>query len=148
MPVPAKLPLAAAFALGACLAAPATAASAAPVEVTVTNVHSDKGHVRVDVCTAAQFLGDCAYSGQAPAFRGEVIVNLGDLPPGEYAVQAYQDENDDHEVNRNRFGIPTEGFGFSHDASFSLGPPKFLHARFVVGDGEVRLRVRLHYLPH
>ena len=132
--------------LGCALAA--GAASAAPLEVVVQNVRSMKGHVRVDVCREDQFLGDCAISGESPARPGDTTVFFPDVPAGAYAIQAYQDENDDHEVNRNRFGIPTEGFGFSHDASFSLGPPKFRHARFEVGDGAARLKVKLHYLPH
>ncbi len=124
-------------------------AHAAPLQVTVTNVRGMRGHVRVDLCTAQAFLGDCAYSAEGlPTPGGETTVFFPDVPAGEYAIQAYLDENDDHEVNRNHFGIPTEGFGFSHDASFSLGPPKFKHARFTVNDGGTSVRVKLHYLPH
>ena len=124
-------------------------AHAAPLQVTVSNVHSMKGHVRVDLCTAQTFLGDCVLSAASPpAPGGETTVFFPDVPPGEYAIQAYQDENDDHEVNRNRFGIPTEGFGFSHDAAFSLGPPKWKHARFSIDDRGASVRVKLHYLPH
>ena len=141
--------IAAALAAALTAAAGVAQAHAAPLQVTVTNVHGMRGHVRVDLCTSQTFLGDCAYSAEAaPAPGGQTTVFFPDVPPGEYAIQAYQDENDDHEVNRNRFGIPTEGFGFSHDAAFSLGPPKFKHARFVVNDSGTSVQVKLHYLPH
>ena len=123
-------------------------ARAADLAVAVDNVKSARGHVRVDVCTEATFLGDCAHSGEAVAVPGRTVVYVYGVPPGDYAIQAYQDENDDHEVNRNHFGIPTEGFGFSHDASFSVGPPKFRHAHFTVDEHGASVRVKLHYLPH
>ena len=133
----------------ALLLVPAAAqARNANVAVAVDNVKSTRGHVRVDLCTAQTFLGDCPYSGEAASTPGRTVVYLYDVPPGDYAIQAYQDENDDREVNRNHFGIPTEGFGFSHDASFSVGPPKFKHARFTVDDHGASVRVKLHYLPH
>lgn len=49
------------------------------------------------------------------------------LPP-QFAVAAYHDENDDQELTLNRFGIPTERYGFSREARGLAGPPKFEEA--------------------
>jgi uncharacterized protein (DUF2141 family) len=48
--------------------------------------------------------------------------------PASIAVAAYHDENDDGELNRNRFGIPTERYGFSRNARALTGPPSFKQA--------------------
>jgi uncharacterized protein (DUF2141 family) len=52
------------------------------------------------------------------------------VPPGEYAAQAFLDENGNGEVDRGLFGIPKEGVGFSRDARIRLSPPKWRDAVF------------------
>lgn len=42
-----------------------------------------------------------------------------------FAIAAYHDVNDDSQLNRNVFGVPTERYGFSNDARGKLGPPTF-----------------------
>ena len=65
-----------------------------------------------------------------------------DVPPGEYAVGAAHDENDNGKIDTGIFGIPTEGLGVSNNP-FSLGPPSFESAKFRVGTEPVRLVIRL-----
>jgi len=48
-----------------------------------------------------------------------------DALPQEFAVAAYHDENSDQELTLNRFGIPTERYGFSREARGLTGPPRF-----------------------
>jgi hypothetical protein len=43
--------------------------------------------------------------------------------PGYYAVALFHDENDDHHLNTNALGIPTEGYGFSNNPTLYFGPP-------------------------
>lgn len=122
------------------------AVSAAPLRVTVENVRNDKGHVLVAVCTPAEFLKPhCSYSGSAPARAGAVTVEVRGVPPGTYAVQAFQDENDNHRIDRNFLGIPTEGIGFSNDARFNFGPPGFRAAQITVGPEGGAIVIRLRY---
>ncbi len=128
-------------------AQPAPRADTAPVtlQVTVTNVRNDHGHVRVAVCPRASFLQpSCAWHAAAPAHAGSVVVTVPGLPPGVYAVQSYLDENDDGTINRGLLGLPTEGIGFSNDAPMRFGPPSFDDAAVRLGpaDGAVSLRLR------
>jgi uncharacterized protein (DUF2141 family) len=99
----------------------------APLEITVENVRNAKGHVHVDVCTKDTFMSeeDCAVSAVVPATPGRTVVVIPRLPAGRYAVQAYQDENDNGHVDRNKLGIPTESVGFSRDPVLILGPPRW-----------------------
>jgi len=120
-------------------------ARAATLEVVVANVRNAKGHVRVAACTPQNFLKEfCQYNGNAAARAGETVVRL-EVPPGTWAVQAYLDENDNEQVDRNFVGIPTEGLGFSNDAPFRFGPPSYGDAAFQLGTGGGRIRLSLRY---
>ena len=115
------------------------------LQVDVTNVRNDRGHIRVAVCPRADFLKPrCAWHAAAPARAGSVTVSVPGLPPGVYAVQCHHDENDDGKINRTLLGMPTEGIGFSRDAPMRFGPPSFDDAAIRLGpaDGTVSLRLR------
>lgn len=47
------------------------------------------------------------------------------LPPGNYAIAAIHDENENHKLDRNFFHIPTEGFGFANNPHVVLSAPSF-----------------------
>jgi uncharacterized protein (DUF2141 family) len=143
--------------LAASLAAPAARAQSADdaaagrsnvLRVTVAGVSSSRGHVRVDVCSRTEFLGECRYSGSAPAQPGATIVEVRDLPPGVYAVQAYDDRNDNQKVDRNLIGLPTEGVGFSNNAPVPFSGPSFKAAAFAYRGGEQSISLRLRrFIP-
>jgi len=134
--------------MGDAAAQPAPRADTAPVtlQVTVTNVRNDHGHVRVAVCPRASFLQpNCAWHAAAPAHVGSVVVTVPGLPPGVYAVQSYLDENDDGKINRGLLGLPTEGIGFSNDAPMRFGPPSFDDAAIRLGPAGRAVSLRLRY---
>ncbi len=119
-------------------------ASAATIEVRVTNVTGGKGTIHVAVCGRARFPKQCAYTASVPPQAGETVVALRDVPAGTWAVLAYQDENGNKELDRNFLGIPTENYGFSRDAVGRFGPPEFDDAAIDVKDGTTVAPVRLH----
>ncbi len=47
-----------------------------------------------------------------------------------YAISAIHDENGNRQLDRSLIGVPTEGFGFSHNPRILFGPPSFAKARF------------------
>jgi uncharacterized protein (DUF2141 family) len=148
-----RTPLALALTLGLLFPAAQAAADSAPMpqmmshdlRIQVAGVKSAEGHVRVDVCVASEFLKDCRYSGAARATPGVTTVLVRDVPPGVYAVQAYQDRNDNHEVDRNVLGLPTEGVGFSNDAPIRLRAPTFKSAAFDYEGGEQTISLKLKH---
>jgi uncharacterized protein (DUF2141 family) len=119
-----------------------SAASAATVEVKVAGVTA-KGKVNVAVCDKERFLKQCAYSASAPAQAGETTVLVKGVPPGTWAVVAYQDENTNGELDTNLLGIPKEAYGFSRDARSKFGPPGFDDAAIEVGEAPATVNVRL-----
>ena len=50
------------------------------------------------------------------------------LPPGNYALASYHDENANGELDKTFIGWPDEGLGFSNGAWIKLGPPSFEEA--------------------
>jgi uncharacterized protein (DUF2141 family) len=115
------------------------------LRIAVGGVNTTRGHIRVDVCPVDDFLKDCRYGGVAPATPGVTVVVVKDLPPGTYAAQAYQDGNDNHSVDRNILGLPTEGVGFSNNAPIRLHPPSFGAAAFNYAGGEQTISFKLHH---
>jgi len=131
--------------LGAVLSCLAMPAFSATVEVHVTGVDAGKGSVKVAVCDQARFLKQCLYSGSAPARAGDNTIAVRDVPAGNWAVLAYQDANENGELDRNFIGIPSENYGFSRDARGKFGPPSFEDAAIAVdGDGATVANVKLH----
>ena len=60
-----------------------------------------------------------------PATSGISKVLLEDLPPGEYAIAIFHDENGNEELDTNWLGIPREPLGFSRARMKTFGPPGF-----------------------
>lgn len=119
-------------------------AAAATVEVRVSGVTAGKGKVNVALCDKERFLKQCGYSGSAPARAAETVVTLKDIPAGTWAVLAYQDENENNELDRNFIGIPKENYGFSRNARGKFGPPGFEDAAIEVKDGTTVTPVKLN----
>ena len=109
----------------------AVASVTGSLSVEVGNVRNAKGTVHVDLCPRDSFLGEgCPYSGDAPAHAGTVTVVIAGVPAGQYAAQAFHDENRNRDIDRAIFGIPKEGVGFSRDARIRFSPPKWDDAVF------------------
>lgn len=122
-------------------------AHAAMVQIAVTGVTEARGHVRVELCTKDTFLtNDCPYQGQAPAVVGSTLVTVADVPPGQYAVQAFHDVTDQGVVHQNVLGIPKESIGFSNDAPLRLRGPRFRDAAFFVGHEAQSITLKLRRL--
>jgi uncharacterized protein (DUF2141 family) len=121
-------------------------ARASTLLVTVTGVRNSHGHVRVAICSKAEFLQPhCTYTGKAPAATGDVLVTVENVPPGTYAAQAFHDEDDTGRIERTFLGLPEKGMGFSNNARMFFGPPRFSAASFVVSAETVRIAFSLRY---
>jgi uncharacterized protein (DUF2141 family) len=120
----------------------ASLAGAATINVTVTEVVG-KGKVSVAVCDRAHFLKQCVYSASVPSKAGSVTVAVKDIPAGTWAVLAYEDANDNGELDR-MLGIPKEDWGMSRDAKARFGPPSFEDAAIEVKDEPVAISIKLH----
>lgn len=67
------------------------------------------------------------------------------VPPGNYAIAIYHDENADRKFNRTIVGLPAEGFGFSNNPETKVGLPPLSAARFATGPGEKIVSIQTRY---
>ena len=115
----------------------AASLQAAPLTITVTNVAGDTGSVVVRIYDGADnWLSERGWRTRkivAAAERaGDAITITLDLPPGEYAVLAFHDANDDGKLPRNFLGRFGEPAGASNGAHSWLGAPDWKEARFTL----------------
>lgn len=116
------------------------------LQVVVTGIQSSKGKILVAVCTEREFLGQhCSWNGKTRASPGSVTVTL-EVPPGTYAVQAFQDEDGNGSVTMNALGMPTEAFGFSNNPTIRFAAPRWNEAAFRLGPMGGRIQVNLRKL--
>ena len=124
-----------------------TTAWSANLTITIAGLPNAKGHVRIGVCTRAQFLTErCSYHAIVSAKVGTITTTIQDVAPGAYAIAAYQDETDLGRMRRNLFGIPQNAAGFSRDPKIGYGPPSFSECALKVGarDAAVTVTLRSH----
>jgi uncharacterized protein (DUF2141 family) len=67
------------------------------------------------------------------------------IPPRTYALAVIHDENSNGKLDTNLLGIPTEGYGFSNDATALLGTPSFSDASFYYNEQSLDMTITLHY---
>lgn len=68
------------------------------------------------------------------------------LPPGEYAVIVFHDENDNGLLDTGILGAPVEGYGFSNNAEGFLSAPSWRAAGVRIGDSDrKRIDISLIY---
>lgn len=108
--------------------------------VTITNLKEDTGVVRLaiyDKSSAFPDKADQAYDKAIAEIKnGKATIVFKNVKPGKYAISAFHDANNDGIINKNAFGIPKEGYGFSNDAMGSFGPPSFSAASFEVSESK------------
>ena len=78
--------------------------------------------------------------------RHRGVCRFEDVAPGEYAIAVFHDENGNDDLDRNVFGIPSEGTGASNDAHNMFGPPSYDDARFQLPDATLhRETIHIRY---
>lgn len=86
--------------------------------------------------------GDSVFIGKIlPIINREVIISIDALEYGNYAIKVFHDENGNGELDSNILGIPTEGYGFSNNASAWFGPPSWEKAKFLIDQKEITLDI-------
>jgi uncharacterized protein (DUF2141 family) len=81
-----------------------------------------------------------------PIANGAATLTFGDLKPGKYAVTAFHDANSDGKMNKNSFGMPEEGFGFSNNPEIGFSAPSFSETEFQVSNTKAVVPIKLRYL--
>ena len=123
---------------------------AADLAIEVRGVRSADGRVYVAVHGPESQATFPSGDGDVAQFReyarvGVIRLVARDLPPGQYAVNAFHDENGNGELDTNLVGIPAEGYGFANDPVARFGPPDFEAAAVTVDEGSKLAVLTLTY---
>lgn len=104
------------------------------VDIEVVGLRSTKGNIEACVWHGPEhFLAAkaCATYGRVVVAPAGPTVSLKlDLKPGEYAVSLFHDANANGKLDKNLFGMPTEGFGFSRNPVIAFSQPSYAATRF------------------
>jgi len=113
----------------AIMACSATALCQTKLQVTVTNIKGAKGDIIVGIFDSDEkFLKEPLEGRMAKANGDSITVVFENLKPGKYAVSVLHDANKNKDLDKNKLGIPKEGFGFSNNVTGAIGPPSFERA--------------------
>lgn len=74
---------------------------------------------------------------------GTLKINLGNLPPGRYALSCFHDLNGNGRLDTNWLGIPSEPYGFSNNARPQFRAPKWGEAAFDLNGAGGTISVKL-----
>ena len=108
--------------------------------VKVKNLRSNKGNMAFALLDENK---EVVEGGRSVVRNRAASYTFKNLENKHYALQAFHDENNNKEIDKNRIGIPLEGFGFSNDAFGPFGPKKYKKWLFKVNkDSVVTLRIR------
>jgi uncharacterized protein (DUF2141 family) len=136
--------------LGGFAASPIAQATETRLTVEVNGLRNQQGQVCLNLFNSgAGFPSNGANAVQnrcVAVTDTSLVVTFESLQPGSYAVAVLHDVNRDNEANRNAFGIPVEGFGFSRNPVIRTGPPRFNDAAVVVAGARTNIQIQLNYL--
>jgi len=142
-----RLPMmSAVFVLAAVLAA--GPALAARIIVTIDGVRDNSGNVYIGLYSNPnEFLNGthCTAYYKVKATTAPITVAFDNLPPGEYAVGAYHDEDGSGHLETNAFGQPINGYALSNGVRAEFAKPQFYQAAFPVGSGDKPVTLHIRY---
>jgi len=116
--------------------------------VTVTGVQGDKGDILIGLYnTNDETFADLSkyYKKATLSIDDEnLTTTFKELPKGVYAVAIIHDANKNSKLDKNFFGVPTEGYGFSNNLRFRLRGATFEESQFEL-DGDRKIVIEMGY---
>ena len=119
--------------------------------IEVSNIKNSEGSIFISV-----FKDQQGFEDEAPVKKvkfskkgkveGDVLTVELSLPPGDYGLALFDDENNDGEMNYNWVGMPEEGFGFSNYYHSGLSRPEFLDFSFHLNENTEIVKAKMRYL--
>ena len=104
------------------------------LKVEITNILNQKGQISIGLYNK----NDSTFSDMSQYYKGKHL-NISDnkitytfknVPNGIYAISVIHDENKNKKLDKNFFGIPTEGYGFSNNIRPTFRGASFEESKF------------------
>ena len=122
--------------------------SVVSLQLRVSSFRNTKGMLSCRVFTEPNSFpdGDGVKTVRAKISGKDASCTIENVPPGTYAVAVIHDQNANGRLDKNFFGVPTEGYGVSNNRTYALSSPKWDEAKFTVAANEaVAMTVSLRY---
>lgn len=117
------------------------------IELIVKNPKSNQGVIQILVFNKDEgFPEDPKKALKAlsvPVSNSLAKTTIEDLPPGNYAISVFHDENSDGKFRKNGFGIPLDSYGFSNNPTLYFGPPSFSKCAVTIKEAPVKVEISL-----
>lgn len=112
------------------------------ITVTIDNVNNDNGIVSMALHTSDTFMkGAGIMNAETNIKDGKVTITFENVQPGEYAIMALHDENENKRMDFQDNGMPLESYGTSNNV-MAFGPPQYDDAKFEVDAKDLELNIR------
>ncbi|MCK0159952.1 DUF2141 domain-containing protein [Allomuricauda sp. F6463D] len=112
------------------------------ITVTIDNITSNEGKVLVGLHSADTFMkGPGVQNMQSVIEDGKVILKFTNVTPGDYAIMAMHDTNENNRMDYEANGMPKESYGMSGN-DMTMGPPSFETAQFTVDNEDLEFTIR------
>jgi uncharacterized protein (DUF2141 family) len=121
------------------------------LEVKFNGINSSKGQICLNLFNGQTGFPDGGKGAAlkvakcTPIVKGTAKFTFANLPYGNYAISAVHDTNGDTRMNSNFFGIPTEGIGFSNNATVVNSAPSFADSQFFMSGSKTELSIKMQY---
>jgi len=112
------------------------------ITVSIDNVTSDDGKVVFALHNKNTFMkADAVDTAASTIENGKVTVRFNNVKPGDYAIIALHDANENGKMDFQENGMPLEAYGTSNNPMF-FGPPQYEEAKFTIGNKDLELNIR------
>jgi uncharacterized protein (DUF2141 family) len=112
------------------------------ITVTIDNVKNDNGKVMMSLHTSETFMKGKGIKDSITEIKdGKVTLTFENVLPGEYAIMAMHDENENKKMDFRENGMPLESYGTSNNV-MAFGPPQYDDAKFKVEAKDLELSIR------
>ncbi len=113
------------------------------IHLQITNTRSEQGVIRILIFKDSEgFPEERSKAFQAlsiPILELEKKNSIEDLPPGEYALSIFHDEDGDGKIRKSPVGYPLEKYGFSNNPKILFSVPSFEKCVIQIEKGETKL---------
>lgn len=112
--------------------------------VSVSGLKNNTGILKVGLYNSeGTFLKSIYKSIRSEIKENGAKVTFEGIAKGEYAISAYQDENNNGKLDKNIMGIPSEDVACSNNAKGFMGPPKYQDAKFNI-NSDLKIDVKFN----
>ncbi|MBT8244883.1 MAG: DUF2141 domain-containing protein [Winogradskyella sp.] len=112
------------------------------ITVNIDNVPNNEGVVGMALHNQNTFMKTAPVKAKTSKIENnKVVITFKNIAPGEYAILANHDANNNGKMDFKENGMPLESYGASNNV-MNFGPPQFSDSKFTVLDKDLELNIR------